>query len=79
MGIASVLADSEVVRYVEEHLLADRIFSNVASAIYLRTEYADLHSLPLNLDRMREHTENAVPGAYVAWMDSKQYPPLSPC
>ena len=74
MGMAPVLVNSETLRYIEEHLLADRIFSNATSAIYLRTDHADYHYLPLQLDTMRGHMENAVPGAYVAWMDSKKYP-----
>ena len=74
MGMAAMWVNSETLRYVEEHLLADRIFSNATSAIYLRTDHADLHYLPLKLDTMREQIEDAMPGAYVAWMDSKQYP-----
>ena len=72
--MAPVLARSDAVRYVEEHLLANRIFSNVSSAIYFRADHADLHYLPLDLDTMREQIEHAVPGDYVAWMDSMQYP-----
>ncbi len=69
MGMAAVLVNSETLRYVEEHLMAERIFSNAASAIYIRTNHADYHHLPLKLDTVREHIENAAPGAYVAWMD----------
>ena len=72
MGMAALLVNSETLRYVEEHLMAERIFSNAASAIYIRANHADYHHLPVKLDTMREHIENAAPGAYVAyvaWMD----------
>ena len=73
MGMAPVLVNSETLRYVEEHLMAERIFSNATSALYLRTDHADLHYLPPK-PTMRGDIENVVPGDYVAWMDPKQYP-----
>ncbi len=49
LGIAAMWVNSEILRYIEEHLMAERIFSNVSSAIYLRTDHADLHYLPPSL------------------------------
>ncbi len=46
MGMAARWVNSETLRYVEEHLMAERIFSNATSAIYLRTDHADYHYLP---------------------------------
>ena len=69
LGIAPVLVNSELLRYIEEHLMAERIFSNASSVIYLGTDHADYHYLPPEVDT-RKDIENAVPGAYVAWMDS---------
>ena len=78
MGIAPVLIDSETLRYIEEHLMADRIFSNATSAIYLGTGHADYHYLPLDLDlntmRMDIEKINAAPGVYVVLMDSNERP-----
>ena len=76
MGMAARWVNSETLRYVEEHLMAERIFSNATSAIYLRTDHADYHYLPPEptMRRMRGDIENAVPGDYVAWMDPKKHP-----
>ena len=76
MGMAPVLVNSEILRYIEEHLLAERIFSNATPALYLGTDHADYHYLPPKptMRTMRKDIENAAPGAYVAWMDAKQYP-----
>ena len=71
MEMAAVLVNSETLRYIEEHLMADRIFSNATSAIYLRTDHADYHYLPPKVDT---RIESAVPGDYIAWMDPKKYP-----
>ena len=73
MGMAAMWVNSETLRYIEEHLMADRIFSNAPSAIYFGTDHADYHYLP-SKPTMRRDIENVVPGDYVAWMDPKQYP-----
>ena len=74
MGAAALL-DSETLRYVAEHLLEERIFSNETSVIYLGTDHADYHYVAPDLDTMRRDVENAAPGAYVVWMDSRKYSP----
>ena len=77
---AAVWLHSETLRYVAEHLLEERIFSNGASVIYLGTDHADYHPVFPRLDTMRRDIENAAPGAYVVWMDvpgrdSRKYSP----
>ena len=71
MEMAAVLVNSETLRYIEEHLMADRIFSNAGDAIYIRTDHADCHYLPTKptMRGMRGDIENAAPGDYVAWID----------
>ena len=77
---AAVWLHSETLRYVAEHLLEERIFSNAASVIYLGTDHEDYHPVLPRLDTMRRDIENAAPGAYVVWMDapwrgSRKYSP----
>ena len=80
MGMAPALVNSETLRYIAKYLLADRIFSNATSAIYLGTDHADYHPVYPNLNTMRGDIEIATPGAHIVWIgvpwrDSRKYPP----
>ena len=64
-------ADAAIVRYLREHPVGGRVYSNVRAAAYLYgTGAGTYHTIPAQWRRMQELVAAAPDGAYLVWFDA---------